>query len=41
MLYSDDRKLALCGWLHENDLKSYESPLRLQKYLFFTKCFQK
>lgn len=41
MLYSDDRKLALCGWLHENDLKSYESPLRLQKYLFFYEVFSK
>ena len=35
MIYSDERKLALAGWLKENDYVSYEIPLKLQKFLFF------
>lgn len=35
MIYSNERKLALAGWLKENDYVSYEIPLKLQKFLFF------
>ena len=35
MIYSDNRKLALSGWLKENDYSSYVVPLKLQKFLFF------
>lgn len=35
MIYSDDRKLALAGWLKKHDFVSYEIPLKLQKFLFF------
>lgn len=41
MVYSNDRKLALSGWLRENNSKAYGSPLRLQKYLFFYEAFCK
>lgn len=35
MLYSDKRKRILSGWLKENDPRSYNSSLKLQKFLFF------
>ena len=35
MIYSDNRKLVLSGWLKENDYSSYVVPLKLQKFLFF------
>lgn len=41
MLYSNDRKLSLSGWLQENDALSYCSPLRLQKFLFLYEAFSK
>ena len=41
MLYSNDRKLSLSGWLQENDISAYRSPLRLQKFLFFYEAFSK
>lgn len=41
MVYSNDRKLILSGWLHENNDRAYCSPLKLQKYLFFYEAFCK
>lgn len=35
MIYSNERKLALAGWLNKNDFSSYNVPLKLQKFLFF------
>lgn len=35
MINSNKRKLALSGWLKENNIVSYENPLKLQKFLFF------
>lgn len=34
MIYSNKRKLILSGWLQENNILAYCTPLRLQKYLF-------
>lgn len=41
MLYSNSRKLSLCGWLQKNDGSAYRSPLRLQKFLFLYEAFSK
>ena len=41
MLFSNNRKLSLSGWLQENNTLSYFSPLRLQKFLFFYEAFSK
>lgn len=41
MLYSNNRKLTLSGWLQKNNVSSYCSPLRLQKFLFFYEIFSK
>ena len=41
MLYSNTRKLSLSGWLQENDVSAYRSPLRLQKFLFLYEAFSK
>ncbi|MCI9257862.1 hypothetical protein [Acutalibacter sp.] len=41
MLWSNERKLALSGWLNENHRSSYSSSLKLQKFLFFYECFSK
>lgn len=41
MLYSNNRKLSLSGWLQKNDVSAYCSPLRLQKFLFFYEAFSK
>lgn len=35
MIYSDERKLTISGWLKKYDHISYEIPLKLQKFLFF------
>lgn len=35
MIYSDERKLTISGWLKKYDHVSYEIPLKLQKFLFF------
>ncbi|WP_072536151.1 hypothetical protein [Lactiplantibacillus plantarum] len=34
-IWSNDRKLALSGWLKRYDYKSFDTPLKLQKFLFF------
>ncbi len=41
MLYSNNRKLLLSGWLQVHDAPAYCSPLRLQKYLFLYEAFSK
>ncbi len=41
MLYSNNRKLSLSGWLQKNDVSAYRSPLRLQKFLFLYEAFSK
>ncbi|WP_436358452.1 hypothetical protein ACR34G_02845 [Mycoplasma sp. 480] len=40
-IYSNKRKLTLCGWLKENDINSYNNPLKLQKFLLFYELFSK
>lgn len=41
MIYSNERKLCLSGWLKENNNASYEIPLKLQKFLLFYEAFSK
>lgn len=41
MLYSSDRKLALSGWLKENNIQEYNASLKFQKFLFFYESFSK
>ncbi|MGZ9432048.1 hypothetical protein [Mycoplasma sp. CB776] len=40
-IYSNKRKLTLCGWLKENDINSYNNPLRVQKFLLFYELLSK
>ena len=41
MIYSSKRKLSLSGWLKENDNVSYNTSLKLQKFLFFYEVLTK
>lgn len=41
MIYSNERKLCLSGWLKENNNVLYETPLKLQKFLLFYEAFAK
>lgn len=41
MVYSNQRKLLLSGWLKENGREEYNSPLKLQKFLLFYEAFTK
>ncbi len=41
MIYSNDRKLCLSGWLKNNSEQEYETPLKLQKFLFFYEVLSK
>lgn len=41
MIYSNQRKLALSGWLRANHKEEYDNPFMLQKYLLFYECFSK
>ena len=41
MVFSNSRKLSLSGWLQENDIVAYNSPLKLQKFLFFYEALSK
>lgn len=41
MIYSNERKRCLCGWLHQNSRKAYDTALKLQKFLHFYECFSK
>ncbi|MGZ9454218.1 hypothetical protein ACXX84_04050 [Mycoplasma sp. AC157] len=40
-IFSNKRKLMLCGWLKENDINSYNNPLKLQKFLLFYELLSK
>lgn len=41
MIYSNKRKLTLCGWLENNNKSEYCSPLKLQKFLLLYELFSK
>lgn len=41
MIYSNERKLCLSGWLKNRSQLAYCSPLRLQKFLFLYEAFAK
>lgn len=41
MIYSNERKLLLSGWLQENNKESYNTPLKLQKFLLLYEAFAK
>ncbi len=41
MIYSNNRKLQLSGWLQKNGITEYNSPLKLQKFLFLYEAFAK
>lgn len=41
MIYSNERKLSLSGWLQEYNNASYETPLKLQKFLLFYEALAK
>lgn len=41
MINSSIRKLILSGWLNQNGKQEYDSPLKLQKFLFFYELFSK
>lgn len=41
MLYSNERKLVLSGWLKKNDGAVYGTSLKLQKFLFLYEAFTK
>lgn len=41
MIFSNNRKLCLSGWLRQNSKKEYDTALKLQKFLLFYECFSK
>lgn len=41
MIYSNDRKRCLSGWLCQNNRTEYDTPLKLQKFLLLYECFSK
>lgn len=41
MIYSNERKLSLSGWLMKNFEAEYNTPLKLQKFLLFYEAFSK
>lgn len=41
MVYSNERKLCLSGWLKVNSETEYNTPLKLQKFLLFYEAFSK
>lgn len=41
MIYSNNRKLCLSGWLKHNNVKEYDTPLKLQKFLLLYEAFSK
>lgn len=41
MIYSNERKLCLSGWLMEHHEIEYNTPLKLQKFLLFYEAFTK
>ena len=41
MINSTERQLTLSGWLKNNNVEEYHSPLKLQKFLLFYELFTK
>lgn len=41
MIYSNERKLCLSGWLKKNNEVDYNTPLKLQKFLLLYEAFSK
>lgn len=41
MIYSNERKLCLSGWLKKNNEIEYNTPLKLQKFLLLYEAFTK
>lgn len=41
MIYSNNRKLCLSGWLKQNNEQEYNTPLKLQKFLLLYEAFSK
>lgn len=41
MIYSNERKLCLSGWLRKNSKVEYDTPLKLQKFLLLYESFSK
>lgn len=41
MIYSHERKLCLSGWLKKHHEAEYNTPLKLQKFLFLYEAFSK
>lgn len=41
MIYSNERKLCLSGWLKQHHEREYNNPLKLQKYLLLYEAFSK
>ncbi len=41
MIFSNERKLCLSGWLRQNSKNEYDTALKLQKFLLFYECFSK
>ena len=41
MIISNNRKQYLSGWLKNNYYSAYETPIKLQKFLFFYESFSK
>ena len=41
MINSNNRKLCLSGWLKHNNEQEYNTPLKLQKFLFLYEAFSK
>lgn len=41
MIYSNERKLCLSGWLRKNSKVEYDTPLKLQKFLLLYEAFSK
>lgn len=41
MIYANERKLCLSGWLFQNSRKEYDTPLKLQKFLLLYESFSK
>lgn len=41
MIYANDRKLCLSGWLRQHSKNEYDTPLKLQKFLLLYESFSK
>lgn len=41
MIYSNERKLCLSGWLKQEHIEEFSTPLKFQKFLLFYESFSK